>query len=195
MQSGHGAVTLGSELAGGVAELTVNRCVFNGTDRGLRIKTRRGRGKDSIVDGVVFENIRMSGVKVPIVINSFYHCDPDGHEEYVWSREKLPVDDRTPYLGKFVFRDMECMDCHYAACYCDGLPERPIKSVTLENIRFTYALDALSGKPASRDYISNFHRAGMYFDNVESLVIRRVDITGHSGERLVLGNVEEVTEL
>ena len=194
MQFGHGAVTLGSELAGGVRELTVNKCVFNETDRGLRIKTRRGRGKDSVIDGVVFENIIMKGVRVPIVINAWYHCDPDGHEEYVWSREKLPVDDRTPYLGAFTFRDIKCTDCHYAACYCDGLPEQPIGSVTLERVSFSYAANALSGKPASRDFVSDFCRVGMYFDNVSTLTVREVSVSGQEGESLVLGNVGELIE-
>lgn len=195
MQFGHGGVTLGSELAGGVKNLTVNKCVFNETDRGLRIKTRRGRGKYSVIDGVIFENIIMKGVRVPIVINSWYHCDPDGHDEYVWSREKLPVDDRTPYLGAFTFRDIKCTDCHYAACYCDGLPEQPIKSVTLDNISFTYSEHALSGKPASRDFVPDFCRVGMYFDNVDRLTVRNVSISGQEGEGLVLHNVGELLEL
>ncbi|MCH5201473.1 MAG: glycoside hydrolase family 28 protein, partial [Oscillospiraceae bacterium] len=98
MQFGHGAITLGSEMAGGVKNLTVNRCIFNHTDRGLRIKTRRGRGKDAIIDGVLFENIKMDGVLTPIVINMWYNCcDPDRYSEYNTTREKLPVDDRTPY--------------------------------------------------------------------------------------------------
>ena len=55
-QNGHGAIVLGSEISGGVKNLTVCQCVFKHTDRGLRIKSRRGRGKDSVIDGVVFEN-------------------------------------------------------------------------------------------------------------------------------------------
>ena len=109
MEFGHGAVTLGSEMAGGVTNLTVNRCVFYKTDRGLRIKTRRGRGKDAVIDGVVFENIKMEGVLTPIVINMWYNCcDPDKNSEYVWSRKHLPIDERTPYLGKFTFRNIFC---------------------------------------------------------------------------------------
>ncbi|MBR6325213.1 MAG: glycoside hydrolase family 28 protein, partial [Lachnospiraceae bacterium] len=45
MENGHGAVTIGSEMAGGVRGLKVEECIFRNTDRGLRIKTRRGRGK------------------------------------------------------------------------------------------------------------------------------------------------------
>lgn len=100
-RNGHGAITLGSEMAGGVTSLSVSQCVFSHTDRGLRIKTRRGRGKDAIIDGVLFENIKMHNVLTPFVINMYYFCDPDGFTEYVRSRDakKFPVDDRTPYLA------------------------------------------------------------------------------------------------
>ena len=40
MQFGHGAIVLGSEMSGGVKNLNVERCYFDHTDRGLRIKTR-----------------------------------------------------------------------------------------------------------------------------------------------------------
>lgn len=190
MQFGHGAVTLGSEMAGGVKNLTVNRCIFNRTDRGLRIKTRRGRGKDAVIDGVLFENIRMDEVLTPIVINMWYNCcDPDRFSEYNTTREKLPVDDRTPYLGKFTFRDMVCENCHVAACYCDGLPERPIEEITVENIRFTYSADAKPGVPAMRNNAEKMCRAGMYFDNVNKLTVKNIDISGNDGEPLTAKNV------
>ena len=190
MQFGHGAVTLGSEMAGGVTNLTVNRCIFNRTDRGLRIKSRRGRGKDAVIDGVVFENIRMEGVITPIVINMWYNCcDPDRNSEYVWSREHLPIDDRTPYLGSFTFRNMDCVDCEAAACYCDGLPERPIKSITVEDVRFTYAEDARPARPAMREFMQEFLKVGMYFDNVEELTIKGVSVEGAIGEQLIANHV------
>ena len=58
MNYGHGAVVLGSEMSGGIKNIKVTQCFFNQTDRGLRIKTRRGRGKDAIIDGITFENIK-----------------------------------------------------------------------------------------------------------------------------------------
>ncbi|MDE7326980.1 MAG: glycoside hydrolase family 28 protein [Lachnospiraceae bacterium] len=196
MQFGHGAVTLGSEMAGGVKNLTVNRCIFSHTDRGLRIKTRRGRGKDAVIDGIVFENIKMDRVLTPIVINMWYNCcDPDRFSEYVWSREELPVDERTPYLGKFTFRNMVCENCHVAACYCDGLPEQPIDEITVENIRFTYAPDAAPGVPAMRNHAEKMCRAGMYFDNVRKLTVRNVDISGNDGDALITNHVGTLLEV
>lgn len=190
MEYGHGAVTLGSEMAGGVTNLTVNRCVFRQTDRGLRIKTRRGRGKDAVIDGVLFENIKMEGVLTPIVINMWYNCcDPDCHSEYVWSRESLPIDDRTPRLGKFTFRNMECLNCEAAACYCDGLPERPIEEIRLENIEFTYSENAKPSKPAMREFMDDFCKKGMYFDNVDLLYIKNVSLDGVVGDELIAGNI------
>lgn len=195
MEFGHGAVTLGSEMAGGVTNLTVNRCVFKQTDRGLRIKTRRGRGKDAVIDGVVFENIKMEGVLTPIVINMWYNCcDPDRNSEYVWSRKHLPIDDRTPYLGKFTFRNMECLNCEAAACYCDGLPEMPIKEINLENIKFTYSPDARPSRPAMREFMEEFLCVGMYFDNVERLSIKNVTLDGVIGEELIANNIGELVK-
>lgn len=195
MQFGHGAITLGSEMAGGVKNLTVSHCVFNATDRGLRIKSRRGRGKDAIIDGVTFENIEMRNVLTPIVINSWYNCcDFDRFSEYVWSREKLPVDEKTPRLGKFVFRNMNCESCHVAAAYCDGLPERPIEQITLENVRFSYCDNAQSGKPAMRSFMEDMCKAGAYFDNVKKLVVKNVRFTGVEGKAITVKNVDTFVE-
>ena len=193
MQFGHGAVTLGSEMAGGVKDLTVERCVFYHTDRGIRIKTRRGRGRLAVIDGVVFENVKMDGVLTPIVMNMWYNCcDPDRYSEYNTTREKLPVDDRTPYLGKFTFRNMECLNCHVAACYCDGLPEMPINEITVDNILFTYDPDAKPGYPSMKNNNELLCKAGMYFDNIGKLTVRNVRVEGCDGDELIAKNVGEL---
>ena len=194
MQFGHGALTLGSEISGGVTNLTVNRCVFERTDRGLRIKTRRGRGKYCVIDGVVFENIKMTGVLTPIVINSFYFCDPEGHTEYAQTREPLPIDDRTPYLGSFTFKNMECTDCEVAACYCEGLPERPIASVALENINFSFSDSAKPEMPAMCEHVEPMCRAGMVLKCVDKLTLKNVKVENNLGRALACDRVSEIIE-
>jgi hypothetical protein len=79
-----------------------------------------------------------------------------------------------------------------AACYCDGLPEQPVGSVTVENIRFTYDPQAKPGFPAMRNNAEKMCRAGMYFDNVKKLQIRNVSVEGCDGEPLVTHNVQEL---
>ena len=194
MEYAHGAMVLGSEMSGGVKDLTVSQCYFKSTDRGLRIKTRRGRGKYAVIDGVEFSNIRMDNVMAPLVMNMYYFCDPDGHDEIVWSKEAHPVDDTTPYLGAFRFRDMECTDCEWAAGYFYGLVERPIGSVTIENVHFTFKPDAQPGRPAMMDYIDQECKRGLYFNYVDKVVLKNVTMTGQDGDRLTTIHVGEVTD-
>ncbi len=194
MEYAHGAMVLGSEMSGGIQGLTVSQCYFSHTDRGLRIKTRRGRGKYAVIDGVEFSNIRMDNVMAPLVMNMYYFCDPDGHEEIVWSKEPHPVDDSTPYLGSFVFRDMECTDCEWAAGYFYGLTEQPIGSVAIENVHFTFREDAEAGQPAMMDYVDNVRKLGLYFNCVKKVELKHVTMSGQDGERLITVNVDEVID-
>lgn len=193
MQFGHGAVTLGSEAAAGIQNLSVTQCYFYATDRGLRIKSRRGRGKDSFITNVLFDNIRMDRVLTPLVINMWYNCvDPDRYTEYVWSREHLPVDDRTPHLGAFAFRNMECTNTEVAACYIDGLPESPIDAVDLENIRISFTEDAKPGVPAMQNFAEKRCRLGLYLDNVKRIRIKNVELQGVVGEKLIADHYEDI---
>ena len=193
MAFGHGAVTLGSEISGGIRELSVSQCLFRQTDRGLRIKTRRGRGKSCDIDAISFDNIRMEGVVTPIVMNTWYRCvDPDGDSEYVQGRDPLPVDERTPRLGRFHFSNMECLDAQAAACYCDGLPEMPIDEVTFENVRVVFAKDAKSAVPSMFTNAPKRCRLGLYFENVRKVCLNNVTLEGHVGEAVVAKNVNEI---
>lgn len=184
MNFGHGAIVLGSEMSGGIKNINVSRCLFNHTDRGLRIKTRRGRGKDAIIDGITFENIKMVNVLTPLVVNMFYFCDPDGHTEYVYSKEKLPVDDRTPFLGDFHFKDIDCTDVNVAAGTFYGLPEQPIKSITLENINFKYAKDSIEGRPAMMDFLDPMKDKGLIFNYVDKVIIKNVNFEGLKSDEI-----------
>lgn len=184
MEFAHGAVVLGSEMSGGVKDLTVNRCLFEHTDRGLRIKTRRGRGKYAIIDGVLFENIIMNNVLTPLVINMYYFCDVDGKSEYVQDKSARPVDDGTPYLGSFTFRNIQCNDYEYAAGYFHGLPEQPIGSIEIDNVTFSAKADAGAGYPAMMCNIDEHSRAGLRFINVNKITLRNVTMTGYTGERV-----------
>lgn len=194
MEFAHGAMTLGSEMSGGIQSLKVSQCYFKHTDRGLRIKTRRGRGKYAVIDGVEFSNIYMDNVMTPVVMNMYYFCDPDGHEEVVWSKEPHPVDDTTPYLGSFTFRDMECRDCEWAAGWFYGLTEQPIGSVTIENVNFTVKEDASTGMPAMMDYIEPSRKRGLYFNHVRKVHLKNVTVTGQDGLRVEAENVDEVID-
>ncbi len=191
-QDGHGAIVLGSEVGGGIENLSVCQCVFKRTDRGLRIKSRRGRGKDSIIDGVLFENIKMENVITPFVLNMYYFCDPDGHTEYVWSREKRPIGDDTPYMGTFHFKDIECTDCECMAAYFDGLVDWPVKEIIMENVSFSFKKDAKPATPAMLENVREYCREGIYIDNVDKVVLKNVTFDGVVGEKVIKKNCGKV---
>lgn len=194
MENGHGAVTIGSEMAGGVKNLTVEECLFKNTDRGLRIKTRRGRGEDAVLDKITFRKINMDHVMTPFVVNSFYFCDPDGRTEYVQSREWMPVDDRTPYIKRLDFEDIDARNCHVAAAYFDGLPEQKIEEIIMKNITVTYAENPKCDVPAMSEGVEACSLRGIFANNVKRLVLKNVSVTGQKGEAIALSGVDELEQ-
>lgn len=192
MENGHGAVTIGSEMAGGVKNLTVEECLFSHTDRGLRIKTRRGRGEDGVLDQITFRKINMNHVMTPFVVNSFYFCDPDGKTEYVQSREQKPVDERTPYIKRLAFEDIKAENCHVAAAWFDGLPEQKIEEIKMHNIQVSYAEHPKKAVPAMSEGVKECSLKGIFANNIKRLVLDCVTISGQEGEALELQGVDEL---
>ncbi len=192
MENGHGAVTIGSEMAGGVINLVVENCLFSHTDRGLRIKTRRGRGEDAIIDNVIFKNINMDHVMTPFVANSFYFCDPDGKTDYVQSREYMPVDDRTPHIKSLIFEDIDAKNCHVAAAHFDGLPEQKIDEVVMRNVKVSYTDNPICDVPAMSSGVEKCTLKGIFANNVKKLTLDNVNILGQQGDAVILQNVDEV---
>lgn len=78
MVHGHGGVVLGSEMSGGIVNVTISNCVFEGTDRGIRLKSRRGRG--GCVEDIRVSNIVMNKVLCPFIANLYYFCGPKGDD-------------------------------------------------------------------------------------------------------------------
>lgn len=192
MRDGHGAITIGSEMAGGVNNLVVKDCLFMNTDRGLRIKTRRGRGKDAIIDGIVFENLTMDNVMTPFVINSFYYCDPDGHTEYVRTKEELPVDERTPEIKTLEFRNIKATNCHVAAAFMYGLPEQKIEKVVFDNVDISFTETPVSGVPAMMEGVGEMTKAGLFANNIKTLEINNLTIEDNEGEKEMIANVDHL---
>lgn len=192
MENGHGAVTVGSEMAGGVNNLIVEKCRFYHTDRGLRIKTRRGRGRDAVLDNIIFRNLEMEQVMTPFTANAFYFCDPDGRTEFVQSRETYPVDDGTPVMKRFYFENITAKDCHVAASWFDGLPEAKIEQITMRNVGVSFADDAKCDVPIMSNGVDACSRKGLFARNVKKMVLENVTIEGCAGEEFELFGVDEI---
>lgn len=192
MQHGHGAVVIGSEMSGGVKNIRVSQCLFEQTDRGLRIKTRRGRGEDGVIDQIIFDHIGMVDVLTPFVVNMFYFCDPDGKTPYVWSRQGIAVDEGTPRLGKFIFRHIQCQGSEIAAAYFAGLPEQPIETIVMEDVSVSFGPEARQGLPAMMSHIEAMKRRGIIAENVKELYLKDIKIMNHEGDQLTTSGVANI---
>lgn len=124
MSRGHGGVSIGSEMSGGVRNVVISNCVFHGTDNGIRIKSQRGRG--GVVEGVTASNIVMQDVPTPFMINMFY----SGRAH---AGETRPVDAGTPRFRDFLFSDITAQGARTAGSIT-GLPEMPVRDVTFTNV-------------------------------------------------------------
>ena len=121
MLSGHGGVVIGSEMSGSVRKVTISNCVFDGTDRGIRIKSTRGRG--GVVEDIRVINIIMSNIKrEAVVLNLKYSKMP-----------VEPMSERTP-----LFRDISISGLTAVGVKTPvkivGLEEAPVTDIILRDI-------------------------------------------------------------
>ncbi|ABW01078.1 glycoside hydrolase family 28 protein [Caldivirga maquilingensis] len=124
MKRGHGGFVIGSEMSGGVRNVSIQDSVFDGTERGVRIKTTRGRG--GLIENVYVNNIYMRNIiHEAVVVDMFYE-----------KRPVEPVSERTPKIRGVVIRNTSC-DGADQAVLINGLPEMPIEDIIIENTRIT----------------------------------------------------------
>ncbi len=127
MLSGHGGVVIGSEMSGDVKKITISNCIFDGTDRGIRIKTARGRG--GVVEDIRVSNIIMKNIKLQAIVLDMQYT----------KTAVEPVSERTPRFRNIHFSDITAETNE--AGYLNGLEEMPIENITFNNIN----IDAKTG--------------------------------------------------
>lgn len=134
---GHGGFVVGSEMSGGVKNIFVDNCTFLGTDVGLRFKSTRGRG--GVVEGIHISRINMIDIPhEPLLFDLFYGGKGAGEEteEELAGRMKAsvpPVTEETPAFRDIHISDVVCRGSG-RAMFFNGLPEMPIKNVTVRNV-------------------------------------------------------------
>ena len=122
MLRGHGGVVIGSEMSGGVKNIVISNCIFDGTDRGIRIKTARGRGgivEDIRVDNIIMKNIRDQAVVMDM--------------EYAKVNVE-PVSSRTPQFRNIRFSNITAFTKQ--ALFINGLAEMPVSQISFTDVVF-----------------------------------------------------------
>jgi polygalacturonase len=175
MLRGHGSVVMGSETAGGIRNIEISDCVFNGTDRGIRLKSRRGRAGG--VENLTLNNITMNCVGCPIVMHLFYECGAKPEEiDYLSDRNPKPITETTPYIRNVKITNVTANDAQSAAAVFLGLPERPIENVLFENVKITMAKNGKPGRPAMAFGMKEMKGEGLIADFVINFIQRNTHI-------------------
>lgn len=121
----HGAVTIGSETSGCIRNVVASNITCQGTQKGVRIKSRRGRG--GRVEDLRFTGWTMEDVGVAIDVTNFYLMEgekPSADE---------PVSDRTPVFRNIAIANMT-IDRAHDAISIEGLPEMPIDGLRISDV-------------------------------------------------------------
>lgn len=131
-EAGHGAITVGSETAGWIRNVYLHDCVFDGTDRGFRFKTRRPRGGGC-------ENIYYERVVMNISRNAL-EWDLLGSRTFVGEladrTPKRPVNELTPVIKDIFMRDVK-INTNELFITAKCIPEAPLDNVIMENMDVT----------------------------------------------------------
>ncbi|HEY4249337.1 MAG TPA: glycosyl hydrolase family 28 protein [Lacunisphaera sp.] len=126
---GHG-ISIGSETTVGVNHMLVRRCTFDGADNGIRIKSMRGAG--GLVENIRYTEITMKDVANPITIQLNYVDN---------NRPNFKGDPRKiPEIRNILIDHVTATGARNAGIIV-GLPERPIKDLTLEDVSITAETD------------------------------------------------------
>ena len=120
---GHGGIVFGSDSSGGIRNVYVRNCEYDGTDIGIRMKSKRGRGGG--VENVWIENLKMKNVRAAIVFNMFYAVSDNDVRT-----------DTPPTFRDIHIKDVTCENVGSAVSF-RGLPESPIENITFENVTMT----------------------------------------------------------
>lgn len=131
-KEGHGAITCGSETAAGIKNLYVHDCVFDGTERGLRFKTRRTRAGGG--DSFYYERIRIINAKEAMrwdMLGSAFFMGE------LASRHPVPEVDRlTPHFRDIFIKDIIVENAEHFI-RLSGIPEAPAANIFMENCDVT----------------------------------------------------------
>ncbi len=140
---GHGGLVIGSEMSGDVRNVFMHDCEFVGTDRAIRIKSRRDRG--GVVEKIYARDIKVRDMKREVIIlNMDYSSDKSAA-----SNQKAPV-----------FRDM-CFERITAdgapvAIRITGEADSPLENIRFRDMRLS-TTQGVIGKSLKDLSFGNLH--------------------------------------
>lgn len=133
---GHGGFVVGSEMSGGVRNISVSNCQFLGTDVGLRFKSNRGRG--GLVENIYIHDIYMFDIATDSFLFDLYYGGKsaseslDDRDTSAVEVKKTPVTKETPSFRNIYVTNIVSRNAR-RAMFFNGLPEMNISNINVEN--------------------------------------------------------------
>jgi polygalacturonase len=126
LSSNCNAFKLGTETNGGFQNVILNNCTIKDTRlAGIALEIVDG----GILDGVNVSNIVMNGVGTAIFVRL-------GNRARPFADKKMEID--MGQLSNVVISNIQAKKVDNIGCSITGLPNYPVKDITLENIRITF---------------------------------------------------------
>ena len=173
---GHGGFVVGSEMSGGVRNVSVSNCKFMGTDVGLRFKSTRGRG--GVVENIYINNISMFDITTDSFLFDLYYGGKSASEsledgdENNSKPEMMKADETTPAFRNIYVKNIVSRNAR-RAMFFNGLPEMNITNIHVENA-----------------YISSL--LGAELSEADGIILKNIHIEPKQGAALVLNNVKNL---
>ena len=173
---GHGGFVVGSEMSGGVRNISVSNCKFIGTDVGLRFKSTRGRG--GVVENIYINNISMFDIVNDSFLFDLYYGGKsasesleDGDENNL-KPEMMAADETTPVFRNIYVKNIVSRNAR-RAMFFNGLPEMNISNIHVENAQ-----------------ISSLY--GAEISEADGIILKNIQIIPQKGAALILNNVKNL---
>ena len=170
----HGGFVVGSEMSGGVRNISVKNCQFLGTDVGLRFKSNRGRG--GLVENIYISDIYMFDIATDSFLFDLYYGGKSATEsledgdDTQTSTQRPIVTAETPSFRNIYVKNIVSRNAR-RAMFFNGLPEMNITNINLENAIIT------------SEY-------GAFISESDGIKFKNIQIYPQTGAALTLQNVK-----
>jgi polygalacturonase len=162
---GHG-VSIGAETVGGVRNLVVKNCRFEGTENGIRIKSRRDRG--GLIQDILYQDLTMTDVYPAISIAAYYQ--DSSQSKFPTNDTPQAITDTTPFFRNIRIVNLKATSTKNAGLIV-GLPEALVTNVFLEDVRITA-------------------ETGLTIGNAKGIQFKRVNVRVRQGLPVSMHNAE-----
>lgn len=171
VRTGSGGVVFGSETSGGIRNVYVFNAEFDGSDRGIRFKTERGRG--NVTENIYVHNVRMRNITYEAINFNTFYTGPN-------------VTGPAPLIRNIDIRNVQ-IDGVRNAIVLIGLPEKWLENITLENIT---VVNARRGVQLTRvknlqmnNVVVNSQERAMTVNDVYELIFNNLTLNNQTGQK------------